>query len=80
MTKYFASLFASGGIKVNMISPGPILNNNPKNLIKELKKIIPMKRLGRKEDLITSIEFLINDKNPYITGQNIVIDGGRTII
>ena len=80
MTKYFASLFAKDLIKVNMISPGPIFNNNPKNLVKELKKIIPMNRMGKREDLKSSIEFLINDKNPYITGQNIVIDGGRTIV
>ena len=51
MTKYFASLFAEHHLKVNAISPGPIFNNNPKNLVKELKKIIPMKRMGRKEDL-----------------------------
>ncbi len=80
MTKYFSSLFAKYSIKVNMISPGPIFNKNPKNLIKELKKIIPMKRMGKKEDLRSSIEFLIDDKNSYITGQNIIIDGGRTTI
>ncbi len=80
MTKYFASLFASDLIKVNMISPGPIFNNNPKNLVKELKKIIPMQRLGLKEDLKSAINFLMDNENNYITGQNIVIDGGRTII
>ncbi len=80
MTKYFASLFAKHRLKVNAISPGPIFNNNPKNLVKELKKIIPMKRMGKKEDLKAAIEFLINDENLYITGQNIIIDGGRTII
>ena len=80
MTKYFSSLFAKYSIKVNMISPGPIFNNNPKNLIREIKKIIPMKRMGKKEDLRSSIEFLIDDKNSYLTGQNIIIDGGRTTI
>lgn len=80
MTKYFASLFAEYSLKVNTISPGPIFNNNPKNLVKELKKIIPMNRMGKKEDLKSAIEFLISDENLYITGQNIIIDGGRTII
>ena len=80
MTKYFASLFAKDHIKVNTISPGPIYNDNPKSLIKELKKIIPMRRMGKKEDLKPVIEFLINEKNSFITGQNIVIDGGRTIV
>lgn len=80
MTKYFAALFAHDGVRVNMISPGPIFNNNPKNLVKELKRVIPMKRLGKKEYLLPSLKFLMDDKNLYITGQNIVIDGGRTII
>lgn len=80
MTKYFASLYASHLIRVNMISPGPIFNNNPKNLIKELKKIIPMQRLGSKDDLKSAIEFLVDNENSYMTGQNIVIDGGRSII
>jgi NAD(P)-dependent dehydrogenase (short-subunit alcohol dehydrogenase family) len=48
--------------------------------VRELKKIIPMKRMGNKEDLISALKFLIDDENPYITGQNIIIDGGRTII
>jgi NAD(P)-dependent dehydrogenase (short-subunit alcohol dehydrogenase family) len=80
MTKYFASLFAKNSLRVNAISPGPIFNNNPKNLVKELKKIIPMKRMGNKEDLMSVIEFLIDDSSSYITGQNIIIDGGRTTI
>ena len=80
MTKYFASLFAKNSLRVNAISPGPIFNNNPKNLVKELKKIIPMKRMANKEDLMSVIEFLIDDSSSYITGQNIIIDGGRTMI
>jgi NAD(P)-dependent dehydrogenase (short-subunit alcohol dehydrogenase family) len=80
LTKYFASLFARNSIKVNMISPGPIYNNNPENLVRELKKVIPMNRIGRKEDIISSLKFLIDEKNTYITGQNIIIDGGKTII
>lgn len=80
MTKYFASLFAKNLVRVNAISPGPIFNDNPKQLIKELKKVIPMKRMGKKEDLKSVIEFLINDQSSYLTGQNIVMDGGRTII
>ena len=39
-----------------------------------------MKRMGKKEDLKSVIEFLINDQSSYLTGQNIVMDGGRTII
>ena len=80
MTKYFAALFAKDSVRVNMISPGPIYNNTPKKLINEIIKLTPMKRMGTQSDLKTPIEFLIDDKNTFMTGQNIIIDGGRTII
>lgn len=80
MTKYFASLFAESNVNVNMLSPGPIFNNQKESFVKELVNLIPMKRMGKKEDLISSLKFLLNKKSSYISGQNIIVDGGRTII
>ena len=80
MTKYFASLYADKNVNVNMLSPGPIFNKHNKKFIDELIKFIPQKRMGNPEDLISAVDFLIDRKNSYMTGQNIVIDGGRTII
>ena len=80
LTKFYASLFANKNVRVNMISPGPIKNlQNPK-LIKEIKKVTPMNRLASYDDLFGLLEFLINDQSKFITGQNIFVDGGRTII
>ncbi len=80
MTKYFASLYANENVKVNMLSPGPIFNNQNKKFVNELKKIIPMKKIGKKKDLDSAILFLADKKNEYFTGQNLLVDGGRTII
>jgi NAD(P)-dependent dehydrogenase (short-subunit alcohol dehydrogenase family) len=80
MTKYFASLYADRNVNVNMLSPGPIFNNHNKKFINQLIKFIPKKRMGNPEDLISGVDFLIDRKNSYMTGQNIIIDGGRTII
>ena len=80
LTKYFASLYGKNNVRVNMVSPGPVKNNQSKNLLKELNKIIPMERLGRPNEILGLIYFLSNDESSYITGQNILIDGGRTII
>ena len=80
ITKYYASLYANKNIRFNMISPGPIFKNQDKNLTNELKKLIPMNRLGNPKDLSEAIKFLLNEKSSFITGQNIIIDGGRTII
>ena len=80
LTKYFASLYAKDNVRVNMVSPGPIKNNQSNELLNELKNIIPMNRLGNYNDLFGLLLFLSNEDSSYMTGQNMVIDGGRTII
>jgi NAD(P)-dependent dehydrogenase (short-subunit alcohol dehydrogenase family) len=80
LTKYFASLYATDNVRVNMVSPGSIENNQSKQLLKELKNIIPMRRLGSYKEILGILFFLANDDSSYITGQNILVDGGRTII
>ena len=80
ITKYYASLYAKKNVRFNMISPGPIYKNQKKNFVNELKYQIPMKRLGNPEDLKGVIKFLLSKSSSFITGQNILVDGGRTII
>jgi 3-oxoacyl-[acyl-carrier protein] reductase len=74
---------AKYNILVNTISPGFIITDlTHKNLsrdeIIELTCQIPANRMGRVEDISNAILFFISDKNTYITGQNIIIDGGFT--
>ena len=80
LTKYFASLYGKSNVRVNMISPGPIKNNQSKKLLNELKNIIPMERLADPKEILGLLYFLSSSESSYITGQNILIDGGRTII
>jgi|TARA_B110000305_G_scaffold115349_1_gene129569 NAD(P)-dependent dehydrogenase (short-subunit alcohol dehydrogenase family) len=80
MTRYFASLYSKKNIQVNMLSPGPVFNNQKNVFVKKLLKFIPMKRMARKDDLNEAMLFLLNDNNSYYTGQNLIVDGGRTII
>ena len=80
LTKYFSSLYASCGVRVNMVSPGSIKNKQKLNFINELKKNIPMNRLGYPQDIFGVLKMLASDESLYITGQNIIIDGGRTVI
>ena len=80
LTKYYASLYAENNVRVNMVSPGPVKNNQSRSLINELQNITPMKRLNKPEDLFGVLEFLSNKNSNFITGQNIIIDGGKTII
>ncbi len=73
------------GILVNSISPGFINTklteqNNSTEQIAQLVKNIPLNRLGTTTEIAELVSFLISEKNTYITGQNIVIDGGYTLI
>lgn len=80
VTKYYASLFGKYGVCVNMLSPGLVFNLHNKKFIKRLESIIPLERMTFSNDLFVALDFLIDDKNNYCTGQNLIIDGGRTII
>jgi len=79
MTKYLATMLAERNIRVNCISPGPILDQQPSQLIKELESRIPMGRLASISEIVGVVNFLTSDLSNYVTGQNIVVDGGRTI-
>ena len=80
MTKYYASLLGKYNIRCNCISPGGVNNNLNKNLVKEITKLIPLRRMAAKNEYNYAILFLCSDGLKYMTGQNIVIDGGRSII
>ena len=80
MTKYYAANLAKYRITCNAISPAGVYDNQSKNFVRNLTNLIPMKRMAKKEDINYLVKFLINKNQKFITGQNIVIDGGRTIL
>ena len=82
LTKYLAVNYAKNGIRVNAISPGPFPNKKiQKNqkFIKRLESKVPLQRLGNPKDIMGTIVFLASDDSSFITGQNILVDGGWTI-
>jgi NAD(P)-dependent dehydrogenase (short-subunit alcohol dehydrogenase family) len=79
LTKYLASYWGRKKIKVNSLSPGSVLNDQSSILQKKLKEQIPMFRLAKKNEYIGVIKFLSSDDSDYMTGQNIIMDGGRSI-
>ena len=79
LTKYLATYWHNKKIRCNAISPGPVENNQSKDFIKKLKKQIPLKRLAKKNEYISAIQFLCSDASSYMTGHNLVIDGGRSV-
>ena len=80
LTKYTASYWAKKNIRCNAIAPGGIFNNQDKNFLNEIKKIIPIGRMAKKNEYNDLVLFLCSKSSSYLTGSVIISDGGRTII
>tara|TARA_B100000963_G_C22611573_1_gene665141 strand:+ start:1500 stop:2234 length:735 start_codon:yes stop_codon:yes gene_type:complete len=80
MNRYFASYYGKYNIRSNCISPGGIYNNHESKFVKNYNKKVPLRRMGKPEDIAPAVVFLLSDDSSYLTGQNIKIDGGLTII
>ena len=80
ITKYYASLYASKNIRCNCLSPGGVFNKQDTKFVKKLKKKIPLKRMANKDEYIGAVQFLASKASSYMTGHNLIIDGGRSII
>ncbi|MHC1745671.1 MAG: SDR family NAD(P)-dependent oxidoreductase [Negativicutes bacterium] len=78
LTHALALSLSAKNFTVNAISPGWIANNHYEKLTAEDHGQHPSKRVGKPEDIARACVFLADDKNDFITGQNIVIDGGMT--
>ena len=79
-TKTIAREFAQRGVNVNAIAPGyietPMTDALPGKAKEELRRLIPMDRLGRPEDVAEAVLFLVSEASSYITGQVLNVNGG----
>jgi 3-oxoacyl-[acyl-carrier protein] reductase len=79
-TKTIAREFAQRGININAIAPGyiqtPMTDALPEKAKEELKRMIPMERLGQPEDVAEAVLFLVSGASSYITGQVLNVNGG----
>ena len=65
-------------VRVNSISPGGIFNHQDSEFVKKYSQKVPMKRMGKEKELLSTLEYLISEESTYVTGQNVVVDGGLT--
>ena len=80
LTNYLAAKFGKDQIRVNTISPGGIFDNQDKKFVEKYIQKVPLSRMGNPDDISPVICFLMSDKSKYITGQNILVDGGLTCL
>ena len=79
LTRYIATYWANEGIRCNAISPGGIYDGQSKDFLNRINSRIPMGRMANKNEYRSTLQYLCSDASAYMTGQNIVVDGGRTI-
>ena len=79
MTKYLAVYFAEKNIRVNSISPTAVYNNHPEQFVEKLTNIIPMNRMSHIDEYKGAVVFMCSDASSYMTGENVVIDGGKSV-
>lgn len=77
LTRYFATTLAPE-IRVNAITPGGIARNQPDSFVKKYEQKTPLGRMGVEEDLKGAAAYLASDLSRYVTGHNLVVDGGWT--
>ncbi|HEU0162947.1 MAG TPA: SDR family oxidoreductase [Rhizomicrobium sp.] len=80
LTKYLATYWATQGVRCNALSPGGVFNGQGDAFVARLTSLIPMGRMARPDEYRAAVQFLCSDASSYMTGQNIVMDGGRSVL
>jgi NAD(P)-dependent dehydrogenase (short-subunit alcohol dehydrogenase family) len=80
LTRYLSTYWVGNGVRVNAISPGGVFNGQADEFTAKLYQLIPMGRMAEKDEYQGAILFLCSDASSYMTGQNLIVDGGRSVL
>jgi NAD(P)-dependent dehydrogenase (short-subunit alcohol dehydrogenase family) len=80
LTRYLSAYYGPYQIRVNAVSPGGIFDNQNEIFVSNYNKKVPLRRMGDPEDVAAVTHFLLSDDAAYITGHNLVVDGGWSIV
>jgi len=79
LTRYLATYWADRGVRCNALSPGGVYAGQSEEFVQRLTSLIPLGRMAQRDEYRAAVQFLCSDASSYLNGQNIVMDGGRSV-
>jgi NAD(P)-dependent dehydrogenase (short-subunit alcohol dehydrogenase family) len=79
LTAYLSAYWGARNVRVNALTPGGIYSGQNQTFVERYSQRVPMARMGAADDLCGALVYLLSDAAGYVTGQNIVVDGGLTV-
>ena len=79
LTRYLATYWADKNVRCNALSPGGVLSGQGEEFVQRLEPLIPLGRMASRNEYHAAVQFLCSDASSYMNGQNVVMDGGRSV-
>ena len=79
LTRYISTYWSDSNIRCNCLSPGGIYNNQSDEFVERFSNLVPLGRMANSNEYRSAIQFLSSDASSYMTGFNLVLDGGRSV-
>lgn len=76
LTRYLATYWADKGVRANVLTPGGVFDGHTDPFLSRYSYRVPLGRMADREDFMGAVLFLASDASRYVTGQNIIVDGG----